>query len=383
MAARAAASRSRTDRVRVRSTAGGRTCRSRGPAAASPRSSAPGITSVGRDRWSNRRAAGRRPGARCAIAAARTSATADRRRSAGGSLGRWRPVRLVARGGDQGNRAVLAGRLSVAFAPAGDQGSGTGAQRCRRRRAGRPSAILSAELQLQPPVADRRRDRGRSRERRSCSSAAKAACRRDDGRGRPPPRRGWRARIPASRRVLLLSTDPAHSLGDVSSAPRWATPRESRFRCGRGRTRSSARAGRRRGAGGPPGPARGRAGRDRLGRAVGSPKGPARRSAPPELMNLAPPGIDPGFVRRPLRGRTPAPPDDVIVSRHRADRSLRTAAAGDAPTAARGAGSQVPLLRVLLKCPVAGAARSAGRGAGRGVPKSDPRADRAAARRRD
>ena len=204
------------------------------------------------------------------------------------------------------------------------------------------------------------RDCGCSRARRCCSSAARAASAR-----RRSPRRsrcGWRARI-AARRVLLLSTDPAHSLGDVFDAPvgdtrahdsrRAAEPACARARCRRG-ARRAARASSKR-----------RSTRSRRRSAIDGRRRGDRRGR--ELMDLAPPGIDELFGMLSVVDARAAY-DVIVVDTAPTGHALRLL---EMPDAARE-WVQV-LLRVLLKYRSLVRPGPAGGGARRGV-EVDPRA---------
>ena len=146
------------------------------------------------------------------------------------------------------------------------------------------------------------------------------------------------ARGNAARRVLLLSTDPAHSLGDVFDAPvgdsaapirrRAAEPGGARARRGAARW--------------PPGGFSSRA-RSTKSRRRSASRAPARRLAHRELMNLAPPGIDELFgVLSVVDAR--ASYDVIVVDTAPTGHALRLL---EMPEAARE-WMQV-LLRVLLK----------------------------------
>ena len=84
------------------------------------------------------------------------------------------------------------------------------------RRVGyRASEPAPAARPATPPPAPRPSGSRPSRRRaRACSSSSARAesARRP---ARPPPRSPWPRRSPAAGRILLVSTDPAHSLGDV------------------------------------------------------------------------------------------------------------------------------------------------------------------------
>ena len=183
-----------------------------------------------RERGRDRRARARRHSRRqrsSSIACCRTrrrarsaiGAASDERRTHGGDppAARARPAVRVVAGGARG-----AARRGGAGEVRSRTGSGMAAQDAERgRQAVRPCERGAAASRQRRPLTETcaacpPNHWTRSTARRSCSSAAKAASARQ--RSRPPPRCGSRARI-RTRRVLLLSTDPAHSLGDVFTAP--------------------------------------------------------------------------------------------------------------------------------------------------------------------
>ena len=163
------------------------------------------------------------------------------------------------------------------------------------------------------------------------------------------------ARADPTRRVLLLSTDPAHSLGDVLDAPveRRARPSSGAVRRTCACASSTRRARSRHGA------PQLEAALDEIASAIGqgAPRYGADRAA--ELMDLAPPGIDELFgILSVVDAR--ADYDAIVVDTAPTGHALRLL---EMPDAARE-WVQV-LLRVLLKYRDAGASGSAGRGARR------------------
>ena len=295
---------------------------------------------------------------RSAIGAARTSARRSRP-SAGGSRAAA-PSRIVA-------ASVKEPRGLKALASlAREQGVGRQGSELRSSRRLPASRRQPLALSSQPSTiqASGLSARALRRTHRCCSSAAKAASAR-----RPSPRRwrcGWRARIDGAAcccsrpiRRTRSATSFARTVGDTAARDAGRSAEPGRARARRGRRAGVA--------------ARGSS----KARSTRSPRrsastAPAPRSAPPELMDLAPPGIDELFgilsvvdARAGLRRHR---------RRHRADRP-RAAAARDAGGRARvDAGAAAGAAEV----PVAGAARPAGGGARRRV-EVDPRADRAAA----